>query len=273
MVSGANPRPLHHCKCKCKCKCHPSLLTQGQDLLSLRRRLGRLILSPRFITWHIASGDPMHGLLVMGIPYQHAPEVSILRTCSCSCSPGQKTRAAKRNCERHPALCAVILFAESWRARTPGNALQGFGSGSAHKFVFIRGQPLDLGHAGSSCAPHFGDAIQSPSPGAGELVVQQDRQDGKDLLRWGLQSPKGSGGGQAHRRALVLQRLTKKFTRFRFRRRGDCQGLCRRSAHKRPLFFLLQHSFKQNHRSRLLSLHASQRHRGTSPKFGFFVVF
>jgi hypothetical protein len=28
----------------------------------------------------------MRSLLVMGIPYQHAPEVSIVRTCSCACS-------------------------------------------------------------------------------------------------------------------------------------------------------------------------------------------
>jgi hypothetical protein len=38
---------------------------------------------PLFITWHIASGGSMRGLLVMGIPYQHAPEVSIVRTDTC----------------------------------------------------------------------------------------------------------------------------------------------------------------------------------------------
>ena len=29
----------------------------------------------------------MRGLLVMGIPYQHAPEVSIVRTDTCTCMP------------------------------------------------------------------------------------------------------------------------------------------------------------------------------------------
>jgi hypothetical protein len=32
------------------------------------------------MTWHNASGGSMRNLLVMGIPYQHAPEVSIAST-------------------------------------------------------------------------------------------------------------------------------------------------------------------------------------------------
>ena len=49
----------------------------------LRRRLGRLVLVPEFRTWHNASGGSMRSLLVMGVPYQHAPEVSIVRTDTC----------------------------------------------------------------------------------------------------------------------------------------------------------------------------------------------
>jgi hypothetical protein len=60
----------------------------------------------------------MRGLLVMGIPYQHAPEVSIVRTDTCSCSCSTEVRHSRRGrmqttgrlCEEH----------QGWETETRG---------------------------------------------------------------------------------------------------------------------------------------------------------
>ena len=46
------------------------------------------------MTWRIASGCSVRSLLDMGNPYQHPPEVSIVRTDTCS-APALKLDGAK----------------------------------------------------------------------------------------------------------------------------------------------------------------------------------
>jgi hypothetical protein len=76
----------------------------------------------------------MRSLLVMGIPYQHAPEVSIVRTDTCSLAPGEgrvEGERAKSKCRsQRKRVCGSLISARA----------SSINQGNIGKFCFTRNQ-------------------------------------------------------------------------------------------------------------------------------------
>src|ERR1035437_6996426 len=114
-------------------KCHsvlaqasPSVDTNFWRSWSSRKISSRW--SPRFMTWYIAPGYSMRSLRDMGNPYQHVPEVSIVRTDTCMARPYFNCDPANPRLTRlWPRLWLLFLLGRFFAQRAGGFVFAGRG--------------------------------------------------------------------------------------------------------------------------------------------------